>query len=138
KTKELQDATLTLADEVAQARAQVTEAQRTVNNLIKAGAPSAQIEAARLTVISRLATLSDAQTAYQNEINAKKAALKNAKTDKKAAQKAYDDARAAYDRAKEKADEDGGAYEIRPEEVPDALDTINYLCERTGVEWTTE
>lgn len=137
-TKELQDATMTLADEVAQARAQVTEAQRIVNNLIKSGAPSAQIEAARLTVVARLATLSDAQAAYQQEINAKKAALKNAKTNKEAAQKAYDDARAAYERAKEKADEDGGAYEIRPEEVPDALETINYVCDRTGVEWTTE
>lgn len=137
-TTELQDMTATLSDEVAQARAQVTAGQQTVNDLIQAGAPSAQIEAARLAVVSRQATLQATLTAYTNETNAKKNALKNAKTDKDAAQKAYDQAREAYDKAKEKAQEDGGAYEIRPEDTPDALTSLTDLCDRTGMEWTTD
>lgn len=137
ETSELQDLTVTLADELALARAQVTEAKNTVNTLISSGAPKAQIEAARLTVVSRQATLTAAQTAYTNEINAKKSALKNAKTNKEAAQKAYDAAKTAYDKAKTKAQEDGGAYEIRPEDTPDAMQSLINICDTAGVEWTT-
>ena len=137
-TKDLQDMTATLADEVAQARSQVTAAQAHVNTLIQSGAPSSEIESARLTVVSRQATLQAAQTAYNNETNAKKNALRNAKKDKDEAQKAYDQAREAYDKAKEKAQEDGGAHEIRPEDAPDALNSVTDLCDLTGVEWTTD
>lgn len=137
-TKDLQDSTTTLADEVAQARKQVTEGQAYVNQLIQGGAPTSQIEAARLTVVSRQATLNAAQTAYNAETNAKKNALRGAKTNKDAAQKAYDSARDAYDKAREKAQEDGGAYEIRPEDLPEALSEINNLCDEAGIEWTTD
>lgn len=136
-TKELQDATTTLADEVALARAQVTQAQNNLNQLIRDRAPSQQIETARLTVVSRQSILSTAQAAYTTETNAKKNALKNAKTNKDAAQKALDAAQTAYTKAKEKADEDGGAYEIRPEDTPDADQSIRDLCTDTEVEWTT-
>lgn len=138
KTSDLQDATVTLADEVALARRGVTEAQAIVNQLIKSGASSAQIEAARLTVVSRQAVLNAAQAGYTAETNAKKAALKNAKTNKDAAQKAYDSAKTAYDKAKDKAVEDGGAYEIRPEDTPDTLSAVDDLCAETGIEWTTD
>lgn len=137
-TSDLQDMTATLSDEVAQARAQVTAGQQAVNTLIAAGAPSSQVESARLAVVSRQATLQAALTAYNNETNAKKNALRNAKTNRDAAQKAYDQAREAYDRAKDRAQEDGGAYELRPEDVPDALTSLTDLSERTGIEWTTE
>lgn len=136
-TKDLQDTASTLADEVDQARKQVTEAQEYLNLLIRDKASSQEIEAARLTLVSRQATLKAAQTAYNTETNAKKNALKNAKTNKDAAQKAYDSARKAYDKAREKAQEDGGAYEIRPEDTPDAFQSVKDLCEATEVEWTT-
>lgn len=138
KTQELQDTTATLADEVAQARAQVTEAQNTVNQLIKDGATQAQINAARAVVVTRQATLNSVQWTYSLETTAKAQALALAKADRDAAQAAYDEARDAYNAAKDKANEDGGAYEIRPEEVPDALETLNSLCETTNLEWTTE
>lgn len=137
ETSELQDMTVTLADEVAQARTQVSEAQATVNTLVAAGAPAAEIANARATVVSRQATLTATQAAYTAETNAKKNALRNARTNKDAAQKAYDSARDAYDKAKERAREDGGAYEFRPEEVPDALDSIRDMCEANDIEWAT-
>lgn len=138
KTAELQDTTSTLADELAQARKQVTEAQNTVNQLIAAGAPPAQIAAARAVVTSRQSTLNTVQGVYTSETNAKKQALALARADRDSAQSAYDEARDAYEAARERAREDGGAYEIRPEDTPDALDTIKALCETAGIEWTTE
>lgn len=137
ETSELQDMTVTLADEVSLARAQVTDAKNIVNQLIADRAPAAQIENARLTVAARQATLTAAQTAYTAETNAKKNTLRNAKSNKDAAQKAYDSARDAYDKAKEKAQEDGGAYEIRPDDTPDAMAALTDLCDEAGIEWTT-
>lgn len=137
KTAELQDATATLADEVALARAQVTSAQNSVNLLIQSGATPAQIAAARAVVATRQATLTSVQATYTSETDARNQALALAKADKDSAQAAYDEARTAYDAAREKAREDGGAYEIRPEDVPDALESIKSLCDTAGIEWTT-
>lgn len=135
-TAELQE-TATLADEVALARQAVTVAEAHVNALIQNRAPSAEIESARLLVVARRATLTTAQTAYNAEASAKTAALKSAKKNKDDAQKAYDQAREAYDKAVDQAQEDGGAYELRPEDTPDALESLNALCDVTGIEWTT-
>ena len=137
ETKELQDMTATLADEVDIARKNLASAQATLTQLIKDNASSAQIEAARLAVVERKGTLADAQTAYTAETNAKKNTLKAAKTNKDAAQKAVDAARKAYDAAKDKAQEDGGAYEIRPEDTPDAHQSIKDLCDAASIEWKT-
>jgi hypothetical protein len=138
KTAELQDTTTTLADELAQARSQVTDAQAAVNQLIATGATPAQITAARAVVTSRQQTLNAVQVVYTYETEARKQALALAKADRDSAQAAYDEARDAYDAAREVAREDGGAYEVRPEDTPDAATTINSLCETAGIEWTTQ
>ena len=138
KTEELQDVTTTLADELAQARKQVTDAQAAVNQLIATGATSAQISAARDVVVSRQQTLTTVQSTYNSETNARKQALALAKSDRDSARVAYDEARDAYDAAREVAREDGGAYEIRPEDTPDAMSSINALCEAADIEWTTQ
>lgn len=137
ETGELQDLTATLADEVAQARKQITEGQATVDALIRGNAPQAQIELAREVVSNRQAFLTVILLAYKAETDAKKAGLAAAKKSKDSAQKASDKAREAYDKAKEKAQEDGGAYEIRFEDTPDAFDALADLCDVSGMEWTT-
>ena len=136
-TKDLQDLTATLADEVSQARAQLTAAQSALSTLIKDNASSAEVDTARAVVTARQATLTQAQTASTAETNAGKAAKAAAKTNKDAAQKAYDAAQKAYDSAKDKAQEDGGAYEIRSEDLKDSLDAVNDLCDEAGLEWYT-
>lgn len=137
KSKELQDATSTLADEVDLARKQVTEAQNAYKNLAASGATEAELASALATVRSRTTTLNNVVAAYKLETSAKEAALRDARTNRDAAQVAYDAAEKAYQDAKDLASEDGGAYEIRPDDTPDAYESLRALSDFSGVEWTT-
>ncbi len=136
-TTALQDEAATLADEVAQARVQVTAAQAAVNALTEAGAPAGQIATARATVVSRQSLLQAALTAYTNEVNAGKAAARTARTNVDAARTAYQQAQDAYRAAQDQAKADGGAYEIRAEDLVEAKKAVSDLCRASGMEWTT-
>ncbi len=138
QTKSLQDLDATLSDEVVAARSLLAQAQAQVASLIKAGAPSAQIETARQTVTARQATYTTALSAYNAEVAAGRAALAAAKTDQDAARVAHKAAEDAYKAAKDERALKGGAYEVRGEDLTDTYRAINELARSAGIEWTTE
>src|SRR5699024_4702633 len=111
--------------------------QQTVTDLIRDKAPAEQIQQAQNVVTSRQTLLKGLVASYKTETDAGKNAVKNAKTNRDAAQKAYDQAKTAYDKAVERAQADGGAFEVRPDDTVSAEKVIADLCSMTGVEWTT-
>lgn len=133
----LQNDAYTLADEVAAARSQLTAAQATLAGLLAAGATAAQVADARDVVASRQGTLTGLETAYRTETGAGRAALAAAAGNVEQARELYDQARDAYQAAVDKARTEGGAYEIRPEDLTDAARAISDVVRSSGVEWTT-
>lgn len=138
KTNDLQNLDSTLSDEVATARKLVTEAQAYLLTLINEGADSAQIETARLAVVARQSSYSAALASYDAEIEAGRAALAGAKTDKDEAKKALEDAKEKYNEAKKKRSADGGAFEVRGEDLEDTYRAFNKVAKAAGIEWTTK
>lgn len=136
-TAELQDLTNTLGDEVAAARAQVVAAQSSLNGLFATDAPQGQIDDAKSTLTARQAALTALETTYQAETAAGRWAVQNAASTVEAARVAHDEAKEAYQAAAELAKEQGGAYEIRPEDLTDAAKAIADLVRSSGIEWTT-
>lgn len=137
ETKALQDLDSTLSDEVTQARTLLAQAQQQVAALIQSGAPDAQITAARHTVDTRKGVYETALTAYNAEIAAGRVALAQAQSSKEAAQAAYDAAKVAYDVLKERRKDEGGAFEIRGDDLPDTYKAVQDVATTAGVEWST-
>ena len=135
--KELQDNSSTLADEVDQARKDLSVAQGVVAQLVKDKATSEEIASAMTTVKARETTLKTLQASYKTETEWRRLALVNARKTKEGAQQSYDRAKEVYEAAKDKARDDGGAYEIRPEDTPDAMQALSNLCDTAELEWTT-
>lgn len=136
-TKDLSDNATTLADEVDLARKSVSEAQATVTQLIRSGAPDEQINDARALVVTRQNSLNALVVAYNVEIAAGKAALANAKSDQDAARADYDKSRERYQALQERRREEHGAFEIRPEENTDAHRALLEIANANGIEWRT-
>ncbi len=136
-TSDLQNLDSTLADDVAQARALVTQAQSLVTSLISTNVPSEQVEQARQTLAQRKAEYQQALAGYNAEIAAGRAALANARKTKDEAQKAYDAAKKTYDALKEQQQDGAGAYTIDGDDLPDAYTALQDLCRTAGVEWST-
>lgn len=138
KTNELQDLDSTLSDEVTTSRRLVTEAQAYVLSLVNAGAEAAQIETARLAVVARQASYNAALTSYNAEIEAGRSALSSAKTDKDEAKKALDSAKEKYRDAKKNRSDQGGAFEVRGEDLEDTYRAFNKVAKAAGIEWSTQ
>src|SRR5690606_10460578 len=96
-----------------------------------------QIYTARGVVAARQATYNATLTAYNSEIAAGRAALANARADRESAQAAYDAAKKAYDALKERRKNEGGAYEVRGEDLIDTYKALQDIATGAGLEWST-
>lgn len=117
---------------------EINALQDNVNRLTKAKAPKAQIDAARAQVTAKRNALTALKAQQKPTIDALKAATDAAQKEKERVDKIYDKSREAHNKAREKAQEDGGAYKFLAEDTPDAFDSIGTLCKDTGLEWTTQ
>ncbi|MEJ6490802.1 hypothetical protein PQI23_13855, partial [Leucobacter sp. USCH14] len=136
-TINMQEDSVTLADEVAQARVLVTEAQNLVTRLVFENADSAQIEQAKQALATRRATYNAALAGYNAEIAAGRAAVATARRTKALAQIDYDRAKASYDALKDQQRDGNGAYVVDGAELPDAYKVLQDICDTAGIEWTT-
>lgn len=137
KTAELMDTSVTLADDVAAAREAVAAAQATLNGLYESDAPQEQIDDALTLLAGRRNTLATLEAAYAVETAAARAALATAAGDVDFARALHEESRVSYQAAVDRAREEGGAYEVRAEDLTDAAKAIADIVRASGVEWTT-
>ena len=137
RTREMQDLDATLSDEVTEALAQLGLAQQQLAQLVADAAPSEQITIARQTVATRESVYRSTAVAHQAELAAGRAALAQARATKEEAQASYDAADASYQAFVERRKTEGGAYEIRADDLRDTYREIQALAREHGFEWST-
>lgn len=109
---------------------------RTYDRAVKDKRPKPEIDAAKAAVDAKSEQINVKREARENALFNLNEQLEILRDALEPLRDAYDAAREKYDEAKKKVDEEGGAWKVLPEDLPDTWGIIKDLIDEGGFEFT--